>query len=125
MKRINIPKLNHGQHGNCQSWSKFNYCKYLIELKDLHSGVMVITTAQLHLTKPELRFCPGSNPACGRLDSCNDKNLHMTLAGMAYDHLKNLHMTLAGMAYDHPSVTTPQKQFIIIFPSQMPNKRFN
>ena len=111
MKHINIPKLNLGQHGNCQSWSKFNYCKYLIELKDLHSGVMVITTAQLHLTKPELRFCPGSNPACGRLDSCNDKNLHMTLAG--------------NMAYDHPSVTTPQKQFIIIFPSRMPNKRFN
>ena len=26
--------------------------------------VVVITTAQLHLTKPELRFCAGSNPAC-------------------------------------------------------------
>ena len=26
-------------------------------------GVMVITTARLHLTKPELRFCAGSNPA--------------------------------------------------------------
>ena len=26
---------------------------------------MVITTAQLHLTKPELRLCAGSNPACG------------------------------------------------------------
>ena len=24
-----------------------------------------ITTAQLHSTKPELRFCTGSNPACG------------------------------------------------------------
>ena len=29
--------------------------------------VVVITTAQLHLTKPELRFCAGSNPACGVL----------------------------------------------------------
>ena len=28
------------------------------------SGV-VITAAQLHSTKPELRFCTGSNPACG------------------------------------------------------------
>ena len=28
-------------------------------------GVVVITTAQLHLTKPELRFCAGSNPARG------------------------------------------------------------
>ena len=29
------------------------------------SGVVVITTAQLHATKPELRFCAGSNPARG------------------------------------------------------------
>ena len=28
-------------------------------------GAVVITTAQLHSTKPELRFCAGSNPACG------------------------------------------------------------
>ena len=28
-------------------------------------GVVVITTAQLHSTKPELRFYAGSNPACG------------------------------------------------------------
>ena len=27
-------------------------------------GVVGITTAQLHSTKPELRFCAGSNPAC-------------------------------------------------------------
>ena len=27
--------------------------------------LMVITTAQLHSTKPELRFCAGSNPARG------------------------------------------------------------
>ena len=25
-------------------------------------GVVVITTAQFHLTKPEIRFCAGSNP---------------------------------------------------------------
>ena len=28
-------------------------------------GVVVITTAQLHSIKPELRFFAGSNPACG------------------------------------------------------------
>ena len=28
-------------------------------------GVVVLTTAQLHSTKPELRFCVGSNPARG------------------------------------------------------------
>ena len=33
--------------------------------KKWRRGVVVITTAQLHSTKPELRFCAGSNPACG------------------------------------------------------------
>ena len=28
-------------------------------------SVVVISTAQLHSTKPELRFCAGSNPAGG------------------------------------------------------------
>ena len=28
----------------------------------LRRGEVVITTAQLHSTKPELRFCAGSNP---------------------------------------------------------------
>ena len=27
-----------------------------------HGSVVVITTAKLHSTKPELRFCAGSNP---------------------------------------------------------------
>ena len=31
------------------------------------SGIVVITTAQLHLNKPELRFCTCSNPACSHL----------------------------------------------------------
>ena len=30
--------------------------------------VVVITTAQLHSTKPELRFCVGSNPAHSMLE---------------------------------------------------------
>ena len=30
-----------------------------------HRGVVVITTAQLHSVKPELRFCAGSHPARG------------------------------------------------------------
>ena len=28
-------------------------------------GIVVVTTAQLHSTKPELRLCAGSNPARG------------------------------------------------------------
>ena len=31
----------------------------------LRRGVVVITTAQLHSIKSELRFCAGSNPARG------------------------------------------------------------
>ena len=31
-------------------------------------GALVITTAQLHSTKPELRFSAGSNPAGGVLE---------------------------------------------------------
>ena len=41
-----------------------------------HLGVKVITTAQLHsTTRSELRFCAGSNPACGILENCNSENL--------------------------------------------------
>ena len=36
---------------------------------------MVITIAQLHSTKPELRFCSGSNPARGVLEIWDDEDL--------------------------------------------------
>ena len=37
-------------------------------------GVVVITAAQLHSTKPELWFCAGSNPAHGvsEIRDCED-----------------------------------------------------
>ena len=38
-------------------------------------GVVVITTAQLHSTKPELRFCTGSNPACSVLEIRDGEDL--------------------------------------------------
>ena len=34
-------------------------------IESVRRGVVVIATAQLHSTKPELRFCAGSNPARG------------------------------------------------------------
>ena len=37
-------------------------------------GVVVITAAQLHSTKSELRFCAGSNPACGVSEICDGEN---------------------------------------------------
>ena len=36
---------------------------------------MAITTAQLHSTKPEHRFCTGSNPACGVLEIHDSQDL--------------------------------------------------
>ena len=40
-----------------------------------YCGVVVITNAQLHLTKPELRFCAGSNPDCGVLEIRDGEDL--------------------------------------------------
>ena len=40
-----------------------------------HHGVVVMTTAQLHSTKPELRFCAGSNLAHGVSEICDGKDL--------------------------------------------------
>ena len=37
-------------------------------------GVVVMTTAQLHSTKPELRFCAGLNLACGESEICDDED---------------------------------------------------
>ena len=36
--------------------------------------VVVITTAQLHSTKPELRFCAGPNPTRGKLEIHNGEH---------------------------------------------------
>ena len=38
-------------------------------------NVVVITTAQFYPTKPELRFCAGSNPAHSMSEICNGKDL--------------------------------------------------
>ena len=38
-------------------------------------GVVFITTAQLHSTKPELGFCTGSNPARGGLEIRDGEDL--------------------------------------------------
>ena len=57
-----------------------NSLNFELQLKDTESAiknelidlvardVVVITTAQLHSIKPELRICTGSNPACGVLE---------------------------------------------------------
>ena len=47
-----------------------NYCMFL-----WHHGVAVVTMAQLHSTKPELRFCAGSNSAHYMSEICDGENL--------------------------------------------------
>ena len=42
---------------------------------ELRIGVVVITTEQLHSTKPELRFCGGSNPARSMGEICDSEDL--------------------------------------------------
>ena len=45
------------------------------EPKLMGTVVVVITTAQLHSTKPGLRFCAGSNPARSVLEIHNGEDL--------------------------------------------------
>ena len=61
---------------------------------------MVITTAQLHSTKPELRFCAGSNPAHGVSEIRDGEDLWQW---------SRLEIRLNAFRRS----TTPQKQFII------------
>ena len=63
--------------------------------------VVVITTAQLHSTKPELRFCAGSNPARGVPENRNGEDLW---------HWSRLEIRVNAIRRS----TIPQKQFTII-----------
>ena len=64
-------------------------------------GVVVITTAQLHSTKPELRFCTGWNPVCGVLEIRSGEDLWQW---------SRLEIRLNAFRRS----TIPQKQLIII-----------
>ena len=44
-------------------------------LFQINQGVVVINTAQLHSTKPELKFCAGSNPARGMSEILDGEDL--------------------------------------------------
>ena len=48
---------------------------YLVYVVMWWRGVVVITTAQLHPTQPELRFCAGSNPVCSLSEIRNGEDL--------------------------------------------------
>ena len=53
---------------------KFHYDYIKIKYGKYHS-VVVITTAQLHPSKPKLRICAGPNPARGVSEICDSENL--------------------------------------------------
>ena len=64
-------------------------------------GVVVITTAPLHSTKPELRLCVGSIPACGASEIRDGEDIWQ------WTRLK-----IRLNAFRRSTI--PQKQFIII-----------
>ena len=66
-----------------------------------HCGVVVITTTQLHLTKPELTFCTGSNPA---------RSVSQIRDGEDLWQWYRLEIRLSAFRWS----TIPQKPFIII-----------
>ena len=60
-----------------------------------------VTIAQLHSTKPELKFCTGSNPAQGMSEVCDGESLTMAPA-------RNKAKCLSSVKHN------TKKQFIII-----------
>ena len=55
---------------------KIKYGKYYSVLSIIVAlFVVVITTAQLHPSKPKLRICAGPNPARGVSEICDSENL--------------------------------------------------
>ena len=54
-------------------FTKYTICKYATY--PWYCCVVVITTAQIHSTKPDLRFCTSSNPAYGISEICDGNNL--------------------------------------------------
>ena len=70
-----------------------------------HRGVVVITTTQLHSTKPELGFCAGSNPARGVSEIHDGEDLWQW---------SRLEIRLNAFRRS----TIPQKQFIIIIENE-------
>ena len=65
-------------------------------------SILVVSTAQLHSTKPELKFCAGSNPARGVSEIRDGEDLWRR---------SRLEIKLNAFRRS----TIPQKQFIIIF----------
>ena len=86
------------------SFSYFSKSWYFSYFSMWCCGVVVITTAKLHSTKPELRFWAVSNPAHGSSEICDGEDLWQ---------LSWLEIRLIAFRQS----TIPRKQFIIMLKS--------
>ena len=57
--------MQYSTNHNCRNSYYHAYTDRLIDIYALLCSVVVIIAAQLHSTKPELKFCARSNPAGG------------------------------------------------------------
>ena len=85
------------------SFSKGSQSFHFLELIK-RRVVVVITTAQLHPTNPELRFCADSNPARGVSEICNGEDLWQW---------SGLKIRLNAFRRSTIPFLIPQKQFIM------------
>ena len=61
---------------DCITYGLVEYMLQHISVRSVTTyGVVVITTAQLNSTKPELRFCADSNHVCSMLEVQDDEDL--------------------------------------------------
>ena len=86
----------------------FTLYQHMFEL----NGVVVISTAQLHSTKSELRFCAGSNLACS-----------MSVIRDGEDLWQRSQLEIRLNAFHW--LTIPQKQLIIIFMNKLADEWIN
>ena len=98
-------RINFLIYNNCfifkEKWNVYMYNCHNRQLNLWRHGVLVITTAQLHSTKPEIGFCAGSNPARGVSEIRDGEDLWQW---------SRLEIKLHAFRRS----TIPQKQFIII-----------
>ena len=79
-----------------QCFPLFHLC-----VRSSYGGVVVITTAQLHSTKTELRFCAGSNPAHGVSEICDGEDLWQWSRLEIRLHLSSVNHTTKTIHHHH------------------------
>ena len=102
---ISLTKFYLGKINTLYNFSSLTWYELQLAMKnnvDWWYHQFIITTPQLHSTKPEPRFCAGSNPACGMSEIHEGENLWQ------WSWLE-----IRPNAFRRSAIS--QKQFIIIF----------